>query len=523
MGHARGALERGQTWWLVLAFSCVGVGFLAKELQALLVVPAFACVRHRRSAKLGRRAVQLAAAGGVLVVSGLVGRDRAALACVVAPYIGGSQNNSLWNVLFGYNGFGRLTGNETGSVVGGGAQGTAGRWGPTGLLRMFNAQFGGEASWLIPATVIMLGAGLVFTARMPRTDRTRAALLLWGGWLVVTAGAFSLGQGIIHPYYTVALAPAIGALVGIGATRLWNGRGHPGARAVLVVAFAATAWWSYQLLGRTPDWHPRLRTFVLLGGIAGSILLAISASPALRRAQPPLPWALVIVLAGPAAYTLSTAANAHTARFHGRTRARRPRGGPGTSPDRPTASGTAERSRATAGIREPQRFRATVVRLGPDGRRRAGVGGLLNGPRPRAAHRAPRSGCGQLHVGRGDDGRQQHAGYQLATGDPVMAVGGFNGTDPSPTLAQFQAYVAAHKIHYFIGGGGFGRGGGPGASSARARSRSGSRATSPRRRPGNDALRPHERDVTAGKTRRDGAAAGAATARPTRPRVSRSA
>ena len=34
-----------------------------------------------------------------------------------------------------------------------------------------------------------------------------------------------------------------------------------------------------------------------------------------------------------------------------------------------------------------------------------------------------------------------------------MAVGGFNGTDPSPTLAQFQELVEAHKIHWFVGGG----------------------------------------------------------------------
>ena len=56
-------------------------------------------------------------------------------------------------------------------------------------------------------------------------------------------------------------------------------------------------------------------------------------------------------------------------------------------------------------------------------------------------------------------GSQNASGYQLATGDPVMAVGGFNGSDPSPTLAQFQQYVADGKIHYFIGGGGMGGGG----------------------------------------------------------------
>ena len=66
-------------------------------------------------------------------------------------------------------------------------------------------------------------------------------------------------------------------------------------------------------------------------------------------------------------------------------------------------------------------------------------------------------------------GSQSASGYQLATGDPVMAVGGFNGSDPSPTLTQFQQYVAEGKIHYFIGGGGFGGGrsnsGGSSASS----------------------------------------------------------
>jgi hypothetical protein len=59
-------------------------------------------------------------------------------------------------------------------------------------------------------------------------------------------------------------------------------------------------------------------------------------------------------------------------------------------------------------------------------------------------------------------GANNAAGYQLATGDPVLALGGFNGTDPSPTLAQFQALVAQGKVHYFVGGAD--RGGGPGGT-----------------------------------------------------------
>jgi hypothetical protein len=62
-------------------------------------------------------------------------------------------------------------------------------------------------------------------------------------------------------------------------------------------------------------------------------------------------------------------------------------------------------------------------------------------------------------------GSNTAAGYQLAASAPVMAIGGFNGTDPSPTLAEFQHDVAEGKIHYFIsGGGGFGGANGPSAA-----------------------------------------------------------
>ena len=82
--------------------------------------------------------------------------------------------------------------------------------------------------------------------------------MLWGGWLVVTAVLFSLGKGIIHPYYTVALGPAVGAVVGIGAAALWSRRDAL-SQIVLAGAFAATVVWSYVLLDRTPTWHPWLR------------------------------------------------------------------------------------------------------------------------------------------------------------------------------------------------------------------------------------------------------------------------
>jgi hypothetical protein len=104
---------------------------------------------------------------------------------------------------------------------------------------------------------------------------------------------------------------------------------------------------------------------------------------------------------------------------------------------------------------------APFERGGPGG----AVGGLLNGATVGAeARKLLETDAGAYTWAAAAIGAQNAASYQLATGEPVMAIGGFNGTDPSPTLAQFKGYVAAGKIHYFIAGGGMG-GGDAGTSS----------------------------------------------------------
>ncbi len=270
------AVESGRTRWLVAASVFIGLGFDTKMLQAFVVVPVFWVVYLLAGApRLRRRLWQLAVASIALVVS--AGWWVVAVMAIPAadrPYIGGSQDNSLWNLIFGYNGFGRLTGNEAGSVIGGGT-GQAGAWGATGWTRLFSSEMGGQIAWLIPAALLFGLAGLWWTRRAPRTDRTRAALLLWGGWLVVTGLMFSFAQGIIHPYYTVALAPAIAALVGIGAVACWRGRSHPLARSVLAAAMAATSVLAWVLLDRSPSWLPWLRSAVLLGGLVTSVALLV--------------------------------------------------------------------------------------------------------------------------------------------------------------------------------------------------------------------------------------------------------
>ena len=210
----------------------LGLAFLTKTLQAFLLVPVlglvYLCVAP---GSLGRRLFgALAGLSAMVLTGGWWVAIVELLPASMRPYVGGSQNNSFLELTFGYNGFGRINGNEVGSVGGGppggapaGAAG-GGMWGSTGLFRMFAGVSGGHVSWFLPTALIFLVVGLVATARARRTDPLRAALLVWGGWTVVTTLVFSFMAGIYHDYYTVALAPGIAALVGLGAGIGWRRR-----------------------------------------------------------------------------------------------------------------------------------------------------------------------------------------------------------------------------------------------------------------------------------------------------------
>jgi 4-amino-4-deoxy-L-arabinose transferase-like glycosyltransferase len=456
------ALERASTGWLLLAGSSVGLGFLTKMLQALLVVPAFALVYAIAApTPLRRRIGQLLLAGIALVVS--AGWWVAIVELIPAsarPYIGGSQTNSVLELTFGYNGFGRLTGNEVGSV--GGGMG----WGQTGWARLFGADMGGQVAWLIPAALILGAAGLWMRRRAPRTDRTRAALLLWGGWLLVTGAVFSYAKGIIHPYYTVALAPAIAALVGIGATMLWRQRQHQWARMVLAGSVAVTGIWSYTLLARTPEWLPGLAPLVLLGGLATATALVVLPYLRLGRAAVAVlvTAGLLVALAGPAAYAFDTAATAHGGAIPSAGPATAIGFGRGGPMARGLAPGGAGGGFAPGGGQGLQPGGPGFGGGGgfPGGGTRGGLGGLLDGSEPSAELVALlRQGAGGYTWAAAAVGSNSAAGVQLASGEPIMAIGGFNGSDPTPSLAQFQQYVSEGRIHYFLGGGrgGLGAGG----------------------------------------------------------------
>jgi 4-amino-4-deoxy-L-arabinose transferase-like glycosyltransferase len=307
------AIKTGRTKFLLWCGAAVGLAFMTKMLQGWMVVPALAAAYLLAGPpRLLTRIWQLAAAGVAMVAVSAAWPVAVSLwPADSRPYIGGSTNGSVWDLIFGYNGFGRLTGAESGGPGGGGfgGGGGGGFGGTPGLWRMFNEQVGGQIGWLLPLAAISLLAGLWLTRRAPRADLRRAGLVLFGLWAIVHVVVFSAQQGIFHPYYVSALAPAVAALGGYGLVALWRWTRTSWAGLVaLALAIGGSAWVAVMVLNRTPDFAPALRTLIPVA--AG---LAIVAALALRlgvRGRAVLAVgavsAALALAAGPASYSVAT-------------------------------------------------------------------------------------------------------------------------------------------------------------------------------------------------------------------------
>lgn len=494
------ALEDGRTKWLVWAGVAVGFAFLTKQLQAFLVLPPLALVYAVCGpVKLRKRLGQLLLSGFAMAVAGGWWVALVELWPESSrPYIGGSTDNSFWNLTFGYNGLSRVSGSDHPGGGGGGIGGT----GSTSFVRLFNDGLGGQISWLLPAALIMLVAALVLTRRSARTDITRSAFLAWAGALLVTAAVFSYMSGIFHAYYTVALAPYIAALIGMGTAVLWRERSRKWTLPVLGAAVAATAVWGYVLLGRVSDYGP-LKWFVLLGGLAAALGLQFVARQGQRVVLGIAGLGLVASLAGPMAYSVTTLNTAHTGGMPtagpaststsggipsgmgkgmpgmgegmppGGPGGGMPSGGPGGSTGQGQPPSGAGQGEGMPGQSGSQGMPEMGERPSGGGMPGGGSGGGTGGPvdettvaSSKATKLLEKNASRYTWVAAGIS-THTTAGYQLATQKPVMAIGGFNGSDPSPTLAEFKKLVAQGKIHYFISGStstGGGQGG-PGGNS----------------------------------------------------------
>ncbi|MER6575309.1 glycosyltransferase family 39 protein [Nonomuraea sp. NPDC001023] len=463
---------------LLLAALFVGLGFNAKMLQAYLVVPAFGvaylvCARHG----LARRAGHLLAAGGVLVVSSawwMVVVDLWPAAS--RPYVGGSTDNTVRDLVIGYNGLGRIFGQDRA----GGGPGGANFGGQAGAGRLFNDVMAGQISWLLPFCAVALAFAVLLRVRGTLFDG--GAWLLWGGWLVVHYAVFSFSSGTFHPYYTTAMAPAVAALTGMGAAVMWQAyRGSRGWAWALPVAVAVTGGWAFVVLRRTPEWLPWLAWVVLgattvavaalvtvivtglatgsaTGAVTGSVtgavagLVAGRGRGAGRVTVVALAAALVAGLAGPAAYAVSPLG----ARVNGTN----PTAGPSTSrmggPGGPGGFGGPPPGGEFPGVRtgalqggEPPQGQPGVRSRGPMG------GGVADAT---VKYLVANQGRATWLVAVGS--AQQASSIILATGRPVIAMGGFTGSDPAMTVPRLRELLSSGRLRYVLPGGRGGPGGG---------------------------------------------------------------
>lgn len=493
---------------------CFGLAFNTKMLQGYIALPAVFAV-YLYASRLGwpQKVRNLLLATVALAVSSFWWA--AAVSLVPAddrPYIGGSTDGSAWNLITGYNGLGRVLGGEGNGGGGGGGGGTFA--GTAGLGRMFNDILGGQISWLLPFAGIALVGGLVLCGRAPRTDQTRAVLVLWGGWTVLHFLTFSMAEGTMHPYYTTALAPGIAVLTGAGGVLLLRAFRGEDARWswVLPAALAVTGIWAVVLLRRASGWNswlwPAIAVVMVLA-IVG--LFVFRSGHRVRLLAASVAAAFVAALAGPAAYAIAVPAGAGGGAGGGMG-GTNPTAGPstgnggfggggpgggrggfggGNAPGGEAPGGTQQGGQnAEAGGQQggfpggngelPQGGGAPGDQEGaptggqtgtpPNGTsgRSGGTGGFPGGGAGGGGGMGGTT-SGELvaYLEKHQDGAKwllavsnSQGASQLivSTGKPVISMFGFTGSDKAMTLAKLKELVKKGELHYIQLGGGMGGG-----------------------------------------------------------------
>ena len=450
---------QGSSWrWLVACGALLGFAFLTKMLQGLLVLPGFGLayllfarvswLRRVRDLALGVVAVVVASGWYVVLTMLWPASSR--------PYIGGSTDGTFMNLVLGYNGLSRIVGSDGSGGPGGGSPGGSGATGTSfggspSPARLFSNEFGNEISWLLPAALVALAVGLVLVARR-RLDRDVAlGLTVFGTWLVVTGVTFSFMSGTVHPYYTVALAPAIAVLVGGGAAVAWSRRSTvPGTAMLAGLVLAAGGW------GIIRGWRAGY-AWPVLGIVVGVLVVLATAALVFTRRGAGRVAAVAVILAliaggaATGAFSLSTAVTAHSGGIP--TAAHTSKSGGGFGP----GGGFGGKRDGERTARPGEAPSGGMPRGGMPGG--AGGAGGWGGQSSNAALVALLKGT-TTQWAAAVSGAQSQGSLQLNSGRAVIALGGFTGSDPAPTLAQFQQWVKDGKISYYVASGGFGGRGG---------------------------------------------------------------
>jgi hypothetical protein len=437
------ALEDGRTRWVVLSGVAVGLGFEAKMAAALMVVPgivgAYLWVAPRGRVGAVR---QLLAGGAAMVVVGgawpaLVARTPAG----ARPWVSGTSDNSIWSLIFGYNGFGRLEGQAGGPGAMGGGGGAGGVFGgDAGVLRLLDASLGGQAGWLL-GFALAGGLALVVTSRLRRIDARSGWVIAVGGAFAVTAAAFSAAEGIFHPYYVSLLAPFTAALVGAGAAQVAGG----GMTAPVLAPAAVIAGMATELAvaGKLPGHFETAMPIMGAVCVFAAATLAAVGDTRVRRAV--LGVALAALLIAPATWSVQTLGHATSGTFPaGGPASASFAGGPGGGPPGGFGGGAPGGGLGGGGL---------TGGLGADGGLTGGFGGDGGrGSLSDALTYIEANGGGTLFV----SGQNSAASAELQTGAHVAGLGGFTGRESQVSLDWLAERVASGEIRWVLvdGGGG---------------------------------------------------------------------
>ncbi|MEU0494681.1 glycosyltransferase family 39 protein [Mycobacterium sp. NPDC006124] len=417
------SLERAGATWIALAGVALGFAFLAKMLEGIMVMPAIGLMYLIAApTSFGRRVLHLLGAlGAFLISAGWFVLLTLLWPASSRPYLAGSTDDNFMNLVLGYNGFGRVLGKtgkmfepnpvvgaaaETPFEVGHGHHGGFAGFGHDsgGLTRLFSGEFGFEISWLLPAALIALVLVFALRGRAPRTDVVRAGAIVFGAWMLVDGLVLSYMKTMVHPYYSLSFAPAICAMVAIGGAQAWARRDSWLGRGGLVAMILGTGVWGWWLLGRNAGWFPAMRWSILAVTVVAAVALLVTAGAPTRRrlAAGALAVGMLGAVFGTAAYSFATVGQPHEGGM--------PLVGPAT----------------------------------PDGGH-GGWGQEVDDARLDAMLEATHTDFSAA-INRSSAA----AALELSTNTAVMAIGGFGGSDPAPTLGEFEQDVANHRIGYYI-------------------------------------------------------------------------
>lgn len=420
IGVAYAALESirsDKVRWLILAGGLTGAALLTKQLQIALVLPAVAVTYLAfATGPLVKRVLHVAAALLTAVVTGgwwfvLVQMVPAAS----RPFVGGSRLNSAVELSLGYNGLDRLTGEDASRTMSPSTASLAEKLDP-GFQRFLQPQFSGQFGWFLPLAVAGMCIAIWHIKRRSGSRRYRAFLSLCVLWFLSASTVLAFMSGIVHPYYCLTVVPPLCCLAGTGLLHLYRLRDQPNARWVLAGTLLATMVLAFLSANRsTADFPQGPLVALLVWSLAITLLAVPPPFPALRNV--PASLLAVALLAGPSVWSVNTVLSPHE--------------GAGVVAG-PSILGvrTDHPDRQQMGSDVPPSFMAVMFGNLPES-------GIVS--RLRATPATSKWSAAMV-------GSETAANYQLASLRSVLPLGGFDGTDPFPTLEQFQRMVTDHQV-----------------------------------------------------------------------------